>query len=282
MRKVMASLVAATVCGAAVAQLPPAPSLDPVAARVTLTRLDCGRAAAPISLAAFSDTYSTSRATKALVASCYLVRHGDDYLLWDTGYPLALRDNAQAGVLLPVSILDQLRRLGVDPAAVRRVGISHYHGDHTGQARDFPQATLLIGAGDWAALTASDRAPGVDPAPLTPWVTGGGKVEQVRGDLDIWGDGSVVMIDTPGHTPGHHALLVRLKGRGNVLLTGDLAHFTENYAADGVPRFNTDRADTLASLDRFKKMAAALRATVIIQHEPADVAKLPAFPRAAE
>ena len=76
--------------------------------------------------------------------------------------------------------------------------------------------------------------------------------------------------------------VAKLKGRGDVLLTGDLAHFQRNYDTDGVPSFNTDRADTLASLDRFKKMAANLKATVVIQHEPADIAKLPAFPQAAE
>ncbi|MGQ3230576.1 MAG: N-acyl homoserine lactonase family protein, partial [Blastomonas fulva] len=58
--------------------------------------------------------------------------------------------------------------------------------------------------------------------------------------------------------------------------------FSENYASNGVPTFNVDRADTLASLDRFKKLADNLKATVIIQHEPADVGKLPTFPQAAE
>jgi glyoxylase-like metal-dependent hydrolase (beta-lactamase superfamily II) len=131
-------------------------------------------------------------------------------------------------------------------------------------------------------VTATERAPGVDPAPLVRWVTGGGKVEPVRGDKDVWGDGTVTILDTPGHTPGHHSLLVRLADKGPVLLTGDLAHFTENYETNGVPRFNTNRADTLASLDRFKAIARNLKATVVIQHEPADVAKLPAFPAAAE
>ncbi|HEX8388733.1 MAG TPA: N-acyl homoserine lactonase family protein [Sphingomonas sp.] len=254
------------------------------AAPVTLTRLDCGSTKSPAPIAAFSDTHAYDGVTKSLVASCYLVRHGDDYLLWDTGYPVAAREGPEARLNIPRTVVEQLRELRVDPARVTRVGISHYHGDHTGQARDLPDATLMIGAGDWAALTGPKRegfgAP--DPAPLARWISGGGKVEQLRGDKDVWGDRSVVIVDTPGHTPGHHSLLVRLKNKGPVLLTGDLAHFQENYDANGVPSFNTDRADTLASLDRFKKMAANLKATVIIQHEPADVAKLPAFPAAAD
>ncbi len=253
--------------------------------RVTLARLDCGATKQPRDMAIFSDTRAYEGVTKPLVASCYLIRHGDELMLWDTGYPAATKTDPDSPMLMKATVVEQLRALNVAPAQVMRVGVSHHHGDHTGQARDFPGATLLIGQGDWAALTATPAAAGFgapDPKPVAHWISGGGKVEQVRGDLDVFGDGSVVMLDTPGHTPGHHSLLVRLKGRGPVLLTGDLAHFQENYETDGVPSFNTNRADTLASLDRFKTMARNLKATVIIQHDPRDVAKLPAFPRAAE
>jgi hypothetical protein len=68
---------------------------------------------------------------------------------------------------------------------------------------------------------------------------------------------------------------------GPVLVTGDLAHFHENYDSNGVPSFNADRAATLASMDRFKKIATNLKATVIIQHDARDINKLPAFPAAA-
>ena len=98
----------------------------------------------------------------------------------------------------------------------------------------------------------------------------------------MFGDGTVVMLDMPGHTPGHHSLLVKLKEKGNVLLTGDQAHFRENYESNGVPTFNFNRADTLASFDRFKQIAKNLNATVIIQHDPRDIDKLPAFPAAAK
>ena len=90
------------------------------------------------------------------------------------------------------------------------------------------------------------------------------------------------MIDAPGHTPGHHALLVRLPRTGNVLLTGDLAHFQENYDSDGIPPFNVDRAASLASIARFKALAKNLKATGVIQHDPCDIGKLPKFPSAAD
>jgi len=98
----------------------------------------------------------------------------------------------------------------------------------------------------------------------------------------VFGDGTVVVLRTPGHTPGHSSLLVKLKGMGPVLLMGDLAHFRENLDSDGVPSFNFDRAATVASLDRIKKMAANLKATIVIQHDLRDIGKLPAFPAAAK
>jgi glyoxylase-like metal-dependent hydrolase (beta-lactamase superfamily II) len=98
----------------------------------------------------------------------------------------------------------------------------------------------------------------------------------------VFGDGTVVMFRTPGHTPGHSSLLVKLKDKGPVILIGDLAHFHENYDSNGVPSFNYDRAATVASLERVKKMAGNLKATVIIQHDLRDIGKLPAFPAVAK
>jgi glyoxylase-like metal-dependent hydrolase (beta-lactamase superfamily II) len=131
-------------------------------------------------------------------------------------------------------------------------------------------------------LTAPKPGPGVNPATFAHWISGGGKVEPLPGDKDVFGDGTVIVLNTPGHTPGHHSLLIKLREKGAVLLTGDLAHFHENYETSGVPTFNTSRAETLASLDRFKKLQASLKATVIIQHDARDMDKLPAFPAATK
>jgi N-acyl homoserine lactone hydrolase len=90
------------------------------------------------------------------------------------------------------------------------------------------------------------------------------------------------VLRTPGHTPGHSSLLVRLKEMGPVLLSGDAVHFRENYESGGVPTFNFDRAATVASIERMKQMAANLKATVVIQHDMRDISKLPAFPAAAK
>jgi glyoxylase-like metal-dependent hydrolase (beta-lactamase superfamily II) len=91
----------------------------------------------------------------------------------------------------------------------------------------------------------------------------------------------VIILRTPGHTPGHSSLLVRRKEKGPVILVGDAVHFRENYESNGVPGFNFDRAETIASIERIKQIEKNLKATVIIQHDPRDIDKLPAFPQAA-
>ena len=276
MKRMLSLGIAAAVALAAGASAQPG-----AAAKISLTRLDCGSIQVS-DFDVFSDTYLYEGKPKTLTASCYLIRHGDRYLLWDTGVDGALAGKPAASewvftISLKARIVDQLAILKLKPADINFVGISHYHDDHTGQAADFPGATLLMGSGDWDAVKARPET----AKRFVPWISGGAKVEAVAGDKDVFGDKSVVILDMPGHTPGHKALLVRLKS-GPVLLSGDLYHATEQVANRGVPSFNTNRADTLASFDRFQAIAKSLKAKVIIQHEAADIAKLPAFPAAAQ
>lgn len=248
------------------------------APEVTLSRLECGTGGARTVNDRFSDTFAYGDRKVDFVYSCYLIKHGNDYMLWDTGHAMS----AAADVRPKVSVVDQLAQVNVTPEQIKFVGISHYHGDHTGQVGSFPGATVLIGKDDWAAITSPKPAPGVNFKTFTHWISGGGKVEPLSADKDVFGDGTVIILNTPGHTPGHRSVLVKLKDRGNVILVGDAAHFHENYESNGVPTFNVSRADTIASLDRIKKLAANIKATVIIQHDARDVGKLPAFPAAAK
>lgn len=256
----------------------------PAPAEISLWRLDCGEIDFAQYGAFFSDTYQYPPGAKTLVASCYLIRHGDRYMLWDAGLTDALIPNGFSNPTMTLrlrrGLLDQLRQIDVRPEQIETIGISHWHFDHTGQARHFPRARLLIGAGDVEMLR---RTPSPDQDAtdsLAHWLSGEGRLEAIRGDRDIFGDGRIVMLSMPGHTPGHYSLLVRLAS-GPVLLSGDLWHFTEQVENRGVPPFNHDRADSLASMDRYERIARNLGARSIIQHEPADVARLPTFPEAA-
>ena len=262
-------------------QAPPAPSQP---AELSLWRLDCGEFVIKQYGAFFSDTFQYPDGPKDIVGSCYLIRHGDRYMLWDTGLTDALVgtefDNAAQTLRVRRSLVDQLADIDVTPDRIEMIGISHWHFDHVGQAARFPDARLLMGREDLDLLRATPPVDEDSVRALSHWLTGAGQVEPMSGDHDVFGDGRVVMLDMPGHTPGHYSLLVRLAS-GPVLLTGDLYHFTEQVENRGVPPFNHDRADTLASMDRYDRIARNLGARTIIQHEPADIAKLPAFPQAA-
>ena len=120
--------------------------------------------------------------------------------------------------------------------------------------------------------------------PFESWIKGDSKVEPLPlgPDKDVFADGTVIVLRTPGHTPGHQSLLVKLSQTGPVILSGDAVHFRENYDTEGVPIFNYDRAQTIASIQRMKQIASNLKATLIIQHDARDIGKLPEFPAFAK
>ena len=245
-----------------------------VAQEVTLTRLDCGSGANDPRR--FTDTFAYTETTKPFTFSCYVIRHGADVMVWDTGY---LPGSVPSATNKPLA--DLLRQVNVNPDDVKHVGISHFHADHTGQLIALKNATLLIGKGDWDGVTANPPMPGANAKGFAEWIAEKRKVEPLTGDKDVYGDGSVMVLRAPGHTPGHSMLLVRLKEKGPVLLSGDAVHFIENYTGFGVPGFNFDRAQTVASIQRMQEIQKNLKATLIIQHDPRDIDKLPAFPAAA-
>jgi N-acyl homoserine lactone hydrolase len=249
------------------------------AADVSLGRLDCGTPQAPTPVnQRFSDIYAYGDLKLQFVFSCYIIKHDNDYLLWDTGHAMTTPNVAPK-----VSIVDQLAKINVTPDQIKFVGISHYHADHTGQVASFPKATLLLGTREWDAISAPKPAEGVNYKPFEAWIKGESKVDvaPLGPDKDVFGDGSVLVLRTPGHTPGHSSLLVRLQS-GAVILSGDAVHFRENFDSDGVPAFNYDRAQTVASVERLKKLVESQKAKLIIQHDARDVDKLPVLPEMAK
>lgn len=194
--------------------------------------------------------------------NCYLIRHGDRWLLWDTGYPDAVADHPTTTPVGTATrakkLAAQLAEIGVKPADIAFVAVSHTHGDHVGNVDMFPTSTLLIQKAelDWAL------APGKKPPFAKDRPT-----RELSGDLDVFGDGSVTILSTPGHTPGHQSLLVHLPKSGWVVLTGDAAHFRDNWDNDRVPSINTDAAATHASHARLAKIVAEKNAQLWINHD---------------
>ena len=265
MKKYLVLLAGVLAAHCALAQAP---------AEVTLTRLDCGNGFND--QRRFSDSFAYTNPKVPFTFSCYVIKHGSDYMVWDTGY---LPGSTPSATNKPITEL--LAQMNVKPEQVTFVGISHFHADHTGQLGPFANATLLIGKGDWDGVNANPPMGGANVAGFKEWMGTSRKVKPLSADEDVFGDGSVIVFRTPGHTPGHSAVLVKLKEKGSVILLGDAAHFHENYESNGVPGFNFDRAQTIASLERIKAIEKNLKATVIIQHDPRDVGKLPMFPDAA-
>ncbi len=166
------SLLVACFCAAVFGGLTPVQA----APDMSLARIDCGTPQPPTAVnERFSDTFSYGDLKLQFVFSCYLIKHDDQYLLWDTGHSMTAPKVAPK-----VSIVDQLAQINVKPDQITYVGISHYHADHTGQVGSFPKATLLIGKGDWDAITSPKPAEGVNFAPFENWSKGGGKVCRCR------------------------------------------------------------------------------------------------------
>ncbi|WP_310467557.1 N-acyl homoserine lactonase family protein [Sphingomonas sp.] len=270
MINLLGALLAAATLQAAPAAAPPAAP----PATIKLWRLDCGR---------LDENKGRPWAWQQVPTPCpcYLVAHNGRYLLWDAGVSKRALGNAHPVAKLDRTISDQLADIGVKPQQVEFIGISHFHGDHTGQATQFPQATLLIGAGDLAVLRRASPTPGAAPPHIQPWLDGKSKVEALEEDRDVFADGRVTILKTNGHTPGHNALLVKL-ATGPVILAGDLWFSHSDALRATMPEFNSGRAETIASRDRIGRLAEKLDAVIILQHEPADIAKLPAFPAAAQ
>ena len=251
----------------------------PAAVPMALSRIDCGRVDVADFTGVFSDKKAYPAGPRQLASSCYLIRHGETVMVWDTGFSIDLKGKKKdlGGLVasLDRTLPEQLADGGLEPADIDVLGISHSHGDHTGQAALMPAARLIIGKADFDGML------GKKDDPFGPWRKVGAPLTTTEGDLDVFGDGSVIAYFLPGHTPGHMALLVRLKS-GPVLLSGDVVHGHDTLALKAVPTFNTDRAQSIASMERFERLAKETGAKVIIQHELQDIAKLPAFPQAAE
>src|SRR6202008_4560448 len=158
------------------------PAMAQAPAEVTLTRIDCGTGATPTDVGQrFTDTFAYKDLKLTFTFSCYLIPHGNEYMVWDTGFAPGTNPNAPK-----VGIVDRLKEVNVTPAQVNFVGISHFHADHTGQLAPFTNATLLIGKGDWAGTPATPPLQGANAAGFKSWIDEKRKVEPLAGDKDVF------------------------------------------------------------------------------------------------
>jgi glyoxylase-like metal-dependent hydrolase (beta-lactamase superfamily II) len=257
------------------------PAMSAPAASTRLYALDCGRARFA-DMGMFADTGEYDGKPGSIVDPCFVIVHPHGTLLWDTGLgdDLVGKDriegNGAITLHVDTSLVAQLQTLKLTPDDITFVGFSHLHFDHTGNANRFMHSTWLINRTELQAALSDSPPFGVDPKLISNHQSV--QLQQIDGDFDVFGDGTVRILKAPGHTPGHQVLLVKLAHAGPVLLSGDLYHTRENRSQRRVPGINTDRADTLASFDRIEHIVANQHARVIVQHDPRDIASLPHFP----
>lgn len=251
---------------------------------VRLYALDCGHLDFK-SLGMFSDTGDLDGRPGRIVTPCFLIRHPQGWMLWDAGLGDRVAQSAQGIDILgglvheqvPVTLVAQLKAIGLAPKDIRVVAFSHLHEDHVGNANLFAKtATWIVNDKDLAWARSEPPPLRVDPALFAG--VDSAEVKRIDGDFDVFGDGRIIILKAPGHTPGHQVLLLRLKKAGAIVLAGGLYPLRESRAARRVPSINVSRADTLATFDRIEKIAANQKARVVAQGDPADFAALPKFP----
>lgn len=238
----------------------PAAAQSPGKAADRLYVMDCGHNAAS-DQARWSPGVNVGKPIE-LSDTCTLIKHGTQWLLWDTGYPDAIADKPATNPIGTATrakkLAAQLAELGIKPDDIAYVAVSHTHGDHVGNVDMFPKSTLLIQKAEIDFAFAEGKpAPFRKDRPMQP----------LTGDFDVFGDGSVMILSVPGHTPGHQVLLVNLAKTGWIVLSGDLAHFKDNWDNDRVPSMNTSAEQTHASRARVLKVLDDRKAQLWINHD---------------
>jgi glyoxylase-like metal-dependent hydrolase (beta-lactamase superfamily II) len=228
-----------------------------------------------------------------LSVACYLVAHPRGLLMWDTcavpdaewtptGQPVAhrlvLADGAERRVTIQSSLDAQLKATGHRAADVTHLALSHYHWDHTANANAFAAATWLVPPAEREAMFADKPAGTVRPATYAR-LQSSKSVTVTAAEHDVFGDGTVILKQAPGHTPGHQVLYLKLANTGGVLLSGDLYHYPQERTMNRYPTFEFNEEQTRASRAGVEAFMMRTGAKLWIQHDLTAHAKLRKAPQ---
>jgi glyoxylase-like metal-dependent hydrolase (beta-lactamase superfamily II) len=213
-----------------------------------------------------------------MVTPCFLIVHPRGSLMWDTGEipDSAFKDGVSPQKLGTFTVdrplLPQLAAIGYTPANITYLALSHYHGDHVANASLFAGSIWIVQKGDrdqiLAPRPANPPATGRVPDPKFFEGLANSKTIVLNGeDHDVFGDGTVVIKSTPGHTPGHQSLFLKLANTGNVLLAGDLYHYPEEITFKKIPSFDTNKEQTAKSRAMVEEFVKQNHARLWIQHD---------------
>jgi N-acyl homoserine lactone hydrolase len=234
--------------------------------------LDCGRITP-----ATTENYGlkpSEMASTQMITPCFLIVHPRGTMMWDTGEitDAAFKDGVSPQKLNAYTVdrplLPQLAAIGYAPANITYLALSHFHGDHVANASQFAKSTWIVQKGDRDAILAPRPAGTRVPDPKFFEGLADAKTIVLNGeDHDVFGDGTVVLKSTPGHTPGHQSLFLKLANTGNVLLSGDLYHYPEEITLKKVPLTDPDREQTAKSREKIEEFVKANHAQLWIQHD---------------
>ncbi len=221
-------------------------------------------------------------ATEGFATPCYLIVHPQGTLMWDVGqipdadFP-ADGSPATAGVYTSTKpLLPQLAAVGYTPEQITYLALSHYHGDHTANANSFAGSTWLVQRADHEAMFNGSTDQYSDSAQYAKLKDA--KTQILDGDYDVFNDGTVVLISTPGHTPGHQSLYLKLEHTGPIVLSGDLYHYPEERTLNRIPTIDFSQDETRASRERMETFLQTHTAKLWIQHDRAANATLKKAP----
>jgi glyoxylase-like metal-dependent hydrolase (beta-lactamase superfamily II) len=214
----------------------------------------------------------------------YLIVHPRGTLMFDSG---GIADSkfkdGQPVTEPPMSatkpLLPQLAAAGYKPADINYFALSHYHSDHTGNANEFAGATWIVQKAE------RDFMFGKIPEGTIIAVDSFIKLKDAKTKIlndesfDVFGDGTVVLMSAPGHTPGHQVLAVKLAHRGLVVLAGDLYHYPEERTTGRTPTFEFNAEQSKASRAKIEQFVKDNHAELWIEHDIATHAKLPRSPQ---
>jgi N-acyl homoserine lactone hydrolase len=221
--------------------------------------------------------------------NCYLIRHRTGWMLWDSGNSdrIATMPNGMTNprgtltAFMKKPLAQSLKEIGVAPEDIAHFAMSHSHGDHSGNARLFARSTIYMQSAEYEAIHGPDpHKLGIPAANFEALRES--KIVKLKGDYDVFGDGSVVIKSTPGHTPGHQALFVRLPKTGPVLLSGDFVHLKANWDAKRAPSNNYSVEQSIRSMNEMEAFMKATGAQLWINHDSASGPPVPKAPASVE
>jgi N-acyl homoserine lactone hydrolase len=259
------ALVAAPLCKAT--ELPP----KPVVRTTRLYVLDCGTIT-NIYPEIFGLTREEVKNT-TLAVMCFLIVNPKGTLLWDTGLPdrwvgRPIYENPSikgvAGLKMN-TLIGQLADIGYSPDMIDYLSLSHSHYDHSGNANTYAKSTWLVSKAEWDYMfgePAGTPPRGYDDFALLKTA----KTKFVPDNYDVFGDGTVLIKQAFGHTPGHSVLQVNLKSTGTVILAGDLFHYTEELTLDRMSD-RERKSGTPESRAKIQALAKETNGQIWIAHE---------------